>query len=72
MAPPPFDYEGVARMSREELVNELLKLNQGSTFQFTEDWLRRQWTHRLRSLLSASRRQHQPKEPTASGSQSAV
>jgi hypothetical protein len=63
MPPNPFDRPDVSRMSREELIAELLDLNRGSTFRFTAAWLRRQWTHRLRSLLSATRRQHQADEP---------
>jgi hypothetical protein len=59
-------------MSREELVAALLDLNQGSRFQFTEAWLRKQWTHRMRSLLSATRQQHQAEERRPSGMQPAV
>jgi hypothetical protein len=65
MPPNPFDRPDVSRMSREKLIAELLELNEGSTFRFTAGWLRRQWTHRLRSLLSATRRQHQADRPRA-------
>jgi len=71
MPPNLRDRQEVTRMSREELVAALLDLNQGSTFQFTEAWLRKQWTHRLRSLLSAARQQHQADEHRTSGVQPA-
>jgi hypothetical protein len=72
MPPNPRDRQEVSAMSREELVAALLELNQGSTFQFTAAWLRRQWTHRLRSLLSAAWQQHQAEEHRPSGVQPAV
>jgi hypothetical protein len=71
MPPNLHDRHEVSAMSRKELVAELLELNEGSTFQFTAAWLRRQWTHRLRSLLSAAR-QHQADEHRPSGVQPAV
>jgi hypothetical protein len=68
----PGDRPEVSGMSREELIAALLDLNQGSTFRFTEGWLRRQWTHRLRSLLAAARQQHQADEHRPSEMQPAV
>jgi anti-anti-sigma regulatory factor len=68
----PRDRPEVSCMSREELIAELLELNQGSTFQFTAPWLRRQWTHRLRSLLAAVRQQHQAEGHRPSGVRPAV
>jgi hypothetical protein len=72
MPPNLGDRHEVSAMGREELVAELLALNEGSTFQFTADWLRRQWTHRLRSLLEAARQQHPAEERRPSGMQPAV
>jgi hypothetical protein len=72
MSPNARDREEVSGMSREGLIGELLGLNEGSTFQFTEAWLRRQWTHRLRSLLWAARRQHEAEECRPGGVQPAL
>jgi hypothetical protein len=72
MAPHRIDCQDVTRMSRQELIHEILELNKGSTFRFTEGWLRRQRMDRLRSLLLDSRRQHRPREHGPSGPQSAV
>jgi hypothetical protein len=66
------DRQEVSGMRREELIAAILELNRGSTFQFTPGWLRRQWTHRLRSLLSAARREHQADEHRPGGVQPAV
>jgi hypothetical protein len=47
-------------MTRQELIESLLESNEHFEFQFTLDWLSRQWTHRLRALLAAQR-QHRGK-----------
>jgi len=43
----------VLQMTRQELIERLLETNEHSSFQFTRDWLRKQWTSRLRALLLA-------------------
>jgi len=55
----------VTRMTRAELLDRLLKLNETSTFRFTPAWLGKQWTRRLRSLLLASLRSRQEGRPEA-------
>lgn len=57
--PKELDSRGVSRLGRAELIARLLDFNRVSAFQFTPAWLRRQWTHRLRSLLLATLQQHQ-------------
>ena len=42
----------VSQMTRRQLIEGLLRLNEHSSFQFTEDWLNKQWTYRLRALLA--------------------
>jgi hypothetical protein len=51
-------------MTRQELIARLLQSNEHFSFEFTEEWLNRQWTRRLRSLL-AEQHQHQEEAPDA-------
>jgi hypothetical protein len=52
--PEEFAVGDIDRMDRKELINTLLEFNHRSTFHFTRDWLKKQWTRRLRSLLRAA------------------
>ncbi len=53
-----------SRMTRQELIARLLRSNEHSSFEFTEEWLNSQWTRRLRTLL-AQQQQQQEKAPDA-------
>jgi len=64
----PADVDGptvlaVHRMTRPELIDLLMDLNRDSTFQFTQPWLRKQWTARLRTLATTALR-HRPPQAT--------
>jgi hypothetical protein len=63
----PADVDGptvlaVHRLTRPELIDLLLDLNRDATFQFTQPWLRKQWTARLRALATTALR-HRPPQP---------
>ena len=67
MRPQPKERDGsaVSRMTRQELIESLLEPNEHFSFRFTENWLSRQRTHRLRSLLAEQRQQwEKPPNPT--------
>jgi hypothetical protein len=54
--PPKVGDPAVSQMTRQELIVGLLQSNEKGSFEFTEEWLNRQWTHRLRALLAEQRR----------------
>jgi hypothetical protein len=60
--PKEGDGTAVSRMTRQELIESLRESNEHFSFQFNEDWLSRQWTPRLRTLL-VDQRQHPGKAP---------